>query len=96
MLIDIPYYAHHGHGFDGPYLDTRQVGRAHLLQAPLDTQSLNLVKNWIKLLTKLVCGLRRARLELYEPPDENVYIQNLGLLVRLETEPVDCRHLFSI
>ena len=87
MLIDIPYDAHHSQGFDVPDLDTRQVGRAHLLQTPLKAQSLNLVENWIKLLTKLVRGFRRVGLQLYELPDEDVHIKDLGLLVGLETEP---------
>jgi len=89
MLIYIPYDSHHGHGLEVTDLDSRQVGRAHLLQIALETQGLNLVKNWIKLLTKLVCSLRRARLQLYEPPDENVHVEDLGLLVRLKSEPVN-------
>jgi hypothetical protein len=48
-----------------------------------------LVKNWIKLLAKLVRCLLGARLELYEPPDEDVHIKDLCVLVWLETEPVD-------
>jgi hypothetical protein len=87
VLIDVPNHTNHGHRLEVPNLDTRQVGRTHLLQPSLETQGLNLVENWIKLLTKLVCGLCRARLELYEPSDEDVHIENLGLLVGLETEP---------
>jgi hypothetical protein len=87
MLIDIPYDAHHSQGLDVPDLDIRQVGRAHLLQTPLKAQSLNLVKNWIKLLTKLVCGFSSAWLQLYELPDEDVHVENLGLLVGMEAEP---------
>jgi len=93
MLIDVPYHTHHGHRFEVPNLDTRQVGRAHLLESALYTESLNLVEYWIKLLAKLVCSLCRTGLELYEPSDEDVHIKNLGILVGLETQPVYTPHL---
>jgi len=61
-----------------------------LLETVLDTQRLNLVKNWVKPLTKRVRGFRGAGLKFYEFPDENVNVKDLGVLVRLETEPGNC------
>jgi hypothetical protein len=63
----------------------------------LETQRLNLIKNWIKILTELVCSLLGVWLELEKPPHEDFYIKNLGILVWLETEPrAIWIHLFSI
>jgi len=66
MIVDIPYYPHHGHGLDVPDIHIGQVSRAYLFEISLETQSLNLVKNWIKPLTKLVGIFGGVRLELYE------------------------------
>ena len=93
MLIDVPNDAHHSDGFYVSNFDTGQIGQTHLLEPSFNADGLYLIKYWVQFLAKLVCSLRRARLELYEPSDEDVYIKNLGILVGLETQPVDTCHL---
>jgi hypothetical protein len=51
----------------------------------LEAYILNLVKDWIKFLTKLIRRLSRVRLKLYETPDEDVHVENLGILIGLKS-----------
>jgi hypothetical protein len=87
MLINIPDYPHHGQRLDIPDPDVREVRGAHLSEVVRQAQFLNGIQDRVQVLAELVRCLCGCRLELYEPTDQNVHIEEAGFLVGLETQP---------
>jgi hypothetical protein len=87
VLVDIPYYPHHGQRLDVPDPDVREVRGAHLSEVMRKAQFLNGIQDRIQLQAELVRCLGGGRLELYEPTDQDVHIEEACFLVGLETQP---------
>jgi hypothetical protein len=87
VLVDIPDYPHHGQGLDVPDPDIREVRGAHLSEVVCQAQFLNGIQDRVQVHTERVCFLGCCRLELYEPTDQDVNIEETSILVRLETQP---------